>query len=184
MRGPHDWIGIVATGHTYHETLEALRLLGLRTDDDLRDAGIRLLELGMPVPLDPDLIRQFASGLTEIVVVEEKNPTLEWFVKDALYAQNERPVVTGKHAPDGSLAAAGDRHARGRHDRAAAAGAARAAARRSAGAGAVVDPDRRQLIPLSRQPHAVLLLGLPAQLVDEGARRRRWSAPASGATAW
>jgi indolepyruvate ferredoxin oxidoreductase len=103
VRGSHDWIGIVATGHTYRETLEALRLLGLRTDDDLRGAGVRLLKLGLPVPLDPGLIRQFASGLTEVLVVEEKNPTLEWFVKDALYAQNERPVVTGKHAPDGSL---------------------------------------------------------------------------------
>jgi len=102
VRGPQDWIGIVATGHTYRETLEALRLLGLRSEGDLRGAGIRLLKLGLPVPLDPELIRQFASGLTEIVVVEEKNPTLEWFVKDALYSQNERPVVTGKHAPDGS----------------------------------------------------------------------------------
>ena len=102
VQGPQDWIGIVATGHTYHETLEALRLLGLTTDDDLRGAGVRLLKLGLPVPLDPGLVRQFASGLTEIVVVEEKNPTLEWFVKDALYSQNERPIVSGKHSPDGT----------------------------------------------------------------------------------
>ena len=102
VRGPHDWIGVVATGHTYRETMEALRLLGLAGADDLRHAGVRLLRLGLPVPLDPALVRQFAAGLTEIVVVEEKNPTLEWFVKDALYSQNERPVVTGKHAPDGT----------------------------------------------------------------------------------
>jgi indolepyruvate ferredoxin oxidoreductase len=102
VRGPQDWIGIVATGHTYREMLEGLRLLGLHTDDDLRAAGIRLLKLGLPIPLDAALVRQFASGLTEIVVVEEKNPTLELFVKDALYSQNERPIVCGKYAPDGN----------------------------------------------------------------------------------
>ena len=31
-----DWIGIAASGHTYHEVREALRTLGLATDDDLR----------------------------------------------------------------------------------------------------------------------------------------------------
>jgi indolepyruvate ferredoxin oxidoreductase len=102
LRGPHDWIGIVASGNTYHEMREALHVLGLRTDDDVRDAGIRLLELGMPIPLDPGIIRVFAEGLAEIVVVEDKNPTLEWAVKEALYAQAVRPVISGKRAPDGS----------------------------------------------------------------------------------
>ena len=34
-----DWIGIAASGHTYHELREALGLLGLADDDDLRGAG-------------------------------------------------------------------------------------------------------------------------------------------------
>ena len=87
VRGPHDWIGMVASGNTFHEMREALHVLGLRTDDDLRDAGIRLLELGMPIPLDAGIIRTFAAGLAEVLVVEDKNPTLEWSVKEALYAQ-------------------------------------------------------------------------------------------------
>ncbi|MFM2069770.1 MAG: hypothetical protein RLZZ623_33 [Actinomycetota bacterium] len=102
VRGPSDWIGIAASGHTYHELREALRLLGLRTDDDLRAVGIRLLKLGLPIPLDRGLIRSFAAGLTEVMVVEDKNPTLEWAVVEALYSQNERPVVCGKRTPDGS----------------------------------------------------------------------------------
>ena len=102
LRGPHDWIGMAASGNTYHEMREALYVLGLRTDDDVRGAGIRLLELGMPIPVDPGIIRTFAEGLAEIVVVEDKNPTLEWAVKEALYSQNERPVICGKRAPDGS----------------------------------------------------------------------------------
>ncbi len=100
--GPNDWIGLVATGHTYRETTEALALLGLRTADDLRAAGVRLLKLDLPVPIDPALIRDFADGLAEVVVIEEKNPTLEWFIKDALYAQAQRPIVTGKLQPDGT----------------------------------------------------------------------------------
>jgi indolepyruvate ferredoxin oxidoreductase len=103
VRGPSDWIGIAASGHTFNETVEALRLLGLQTHDDIRDAGIRLLQLRMPVPLDPAQIRSFAEGLAEVVVVEEKNPTLELLIKDALYSSVDRPTVVGKRD------AAGDR---------------------------------------------------------------------------
>ncbi|MFM8268120.1 MAG: indolepyruvate ferredoxin oxidoreductase family protein [Ilumatobacteraceae bacterium] len=99
VRGPHDWIGIVASGHNYRETIEALRLLGLRTDDDLRDAGIRVFKVSMPMPIDPAQVREFADGLTEIVVVEEKTPNLEWFVKDALFGRPGHPLVSGKRTP-------------------------------------------------------------------------------------
>ncbi|MEI7547645.1 MAG: indolepyruvate ferredoxin oxidoreductase family protein, partial [Actinomycetota bacterium] len=100
VRGPSDWIGIVAAGHTYHEALEALRMLGFRSHDQLRDAGIRLFHIDMPVPLDPGQVRQFAEGLREVVVIEEKGQNLEWLVKDALYGRANAPVVYGKHAPD------------------------------------------------------------------------------------
>ena len=102
VRGADDWIGIVATGHTYRETIEALHLLGFANDQALRDAGIRILKLGLPIPHDPSVVRQFATGLSEIVVVEEKNPTLEWMIKDELYSLNDRPIVTGKLNPDGT----------------------------------------------------------------------------------
>ena len=102
VEGPNDWIGIAATGYTYYELREALRRLGFAGDEQLRDAGIRLLHLRMPVPFDPDLIRRFASGMTEVLVVEEKNPTLEWLFKDALYDLADRPRVFGKTHADGS----------------------------------------------------------------------------------
>ncbi len=101
VRGPHDWVGIIASGQTYHETVEALRLLGFATDQQLRDAGIRLFKVAMPMPLDAHQVREFADGLTEIVVIEEKAPNLEWFVKDALYAQATHPTVSGKKDPHG-----------------------------------------------------------------------------------
>ena len=103
VRGPSDWLGLVATGSTYGEMREALRLLGLRTDDDLRAAGVRLLRLRLPIPLDVSVIREFADGLAEVFVVEDKNPTLETRVMEALYALAARPMVSGKRAPDGAL---------------------------------------------------------------------------------
>jgi indolepyruvate ferredoxin oxidoreductase len=96
------WIGLVATGFTYYEMLESLRRLGLETADAIADAGIRLLQLRMPVPFDAQLVQEFARGLSEIVVVEEKNPTLEWLIKDALYGGADQPKVVGKTHEDGS----------------------------------------------------------------------------------
>ena len=102
VRTDSDWIGIVAAGHSYFEVMEALALLGLRSADDLRSAGIRLLKIAMPFPIDPALIREFADGLTEILVIEEKAPLLERLIKDVLYSAAQRPIVVGKFAPDGS----------------------------------------------------------------------------------
>ena len=56
----------------------------------------------MPVPLDENQVRQFAHGLAEVLVVEEKNPTLEVLVKGALYTWDERPVVVGRHDEEAS----------------------------------------------------------------------------------
>ena len=78
---------------------EALRRLGL-PHADIEAAGIRLLHTQMPLSIDPNNIRNFARGLDEIIVVEEKNPTLEWLVKDALYGGPHQPRVVGKRHED------------------------------------------------------------------------------------
>ena len=99
---PDDaWIGLVATGFTYHQLLDAVRHLGFADERALTDAGIRLLQLRMPVPFDRSLVRHFARGLDEIVVIEEKNPTLERLIKDALYGAADAPRVVGKTHEDG-----------------------------------------------------------------------------------
>jgi len=100
VRTGDDWIGIAACGHTYHELREALQVLGFGSDDDLRSAGIRLLQLQMPIPLDRHDVRSFAEGLTDVLVIEEKNPTLEVLVRDALYDLADRPRVWGKRDED------------------------------------------------------------------------------------
>jgi indolepyruvate ferredoxin oxidoreductase len=86
--------GIIAGGKTFTDVRQALLDLGL-TDDDLRRAGIRLLRLGMIHPLEPDLIREFATGLESVLVVEEKTPFIETAVRDLLYDLAAGPVVIG-----------------------------------------------------------------------------------------
>ena len=90
------WMGIVASGITYRELREALRRLGLGRDDEIAAAGIRLMCMHMPIPFSPRRARHFARGLTEIFVVEEKQPNIESLMKDALYNEPRRPRVTGK----------------------------------------------------------------------------------------
>jgi indolepyruvate ferredoxin oxidoreductase len=94
---PEDaWIGIVASGITYREVREALRRLGLASNEDVEAAGIRLLKMQMPMPFNPVTVRNFSRGLREILVVEEKSPNIESLIKDALYNQSHRPLVVGK----------------------------------------------------------------------------------------
>ncbi len=91
------WIGIVASGYTYHELLEALRRLGFESLESVEASGIRLLQLQLPFPLDPCVVRDAALGLDELVVVEERNTVIESTVKDALYGASNRPLVVGRH---------------------------------------------------------------------------------------
>ena len=144
------WIGLVATGFTYQQLIEALRRLGLAHLDDIRAAGIRLLQLRMPVPFHRGLVRRFARGLREVVVVEEKNPTLEWLIKDALYSAADRPDVLGKTDERGE--ALMPSHGRMDADAIVAGLRARLAARladRLAPIEQVRPQQRRKLIPLS-----------------------------------
>ena len=95
LRSDHDWIGLVAAGKTYYDLKQALRELDLG-DDELRHYGIRILKINLLSPMDNTIIREFAHGLEEILVLEEKRSFIEHFVRDALYNLAERPRVVGK----------------------------------------------------------------------------------------
>jgi len=100
---PSDaWIGIVSSGITYREVREAFARIGLRSDDEIARCGIRLLKMGMPMPFNPQTVREFARGLSEVFVIEEKRPNLESLVKDALYGTSERPRIVGKQDETGA----------------------------------------------------------------------------------
>jgi indolepyruvate ferredoxin oxidoreductase len=100
-RGQKDVLGIVAAGHTYLDVLAALRRLGIG-EDSLETSPVRLLKVAMPWPLEEDTVREFADGLTEIVVVEEKRSFLEAATRDILYGGPAQPAVTGKRDADGA----------------------------------------------------------------------------------
>ena len=95
------WITIVAPGRTYREVRQALADLGLRTDADVTNAGIRLLRLGMIYPLEPEIVRTAARGVREVLVVEEKRAFVELFVREALYGHAGQPLVAGKRDETG-----------------------------------------------------------------------------------
>jgi indolepyruvate ferredoxin oxidoreductase len=96
---PRARLGVVAAGLTFRDLQEALGHLGV-TSESLGGSGIRLLKLGMVSPLDPTQIREFAAGLTDLVVVEEKRPFVETAIRSILYGRPGAPDVWGKTGPD------------------------------------------------------------------------------------
>jgi indolepyruvate ferredoxin oxidoreductase len=96
IEGARDaWLGIVAAGKPYYDLVHALRALGL-DGAGLERAGIRILKLGLLWPLDHEVAREFAQGLDEVVVAEEKGPFIETLLKEALYGTASAPRILGK----------------------------------------------------------------------------------------
>ena len=89
--------GIVTTGKAWNDVRQALFDLGIddRTADDI---GITVLKIAMPYPFDADTVRDFADGLEELFVVEEKVTLTELQVRNALYPlpDGRRPRVVGQ----------------------------------------------------------------------------------------
>lgn len=95
-------LGIIASGKSYLDVLEALEELGI-DDQAAEEIGIRLFKVAMPWPLEPEGVREFAEGLEEILVVEEKRQVVEYQLKEQLYnwKENVRPRVIGKFDEQG-----------------------------------------------------------------------------------
>jgi len=95
-------IGVVSTGKSWLDVLQALDELGI---DEVKaaDLGIRLYKVAVPWPLEPDGIRRFAEGLEQIIVVEEKRSIIETQIKEILYGTANAPSVIGKTDETGGL---------------------------------------------------------------------------------
>ncbi|MCO4891668.1 indolepyruvate ferredoxin oxidoreductase family protein [Cupriavidus sp. WGtm5] len=103
VEGPNDRLGIIASGKAYSDTRQALLDLGL-DDAACRALGIRVHKVSVVWPLESLSVREFAHGLREVLVVEEKRPLIEQQLKDELYhyPPDARPAVFGKyHHTDG-----------------------------------------------------------------------------------
>jgi indolepyruvate ferredoxin oxidoreductase len=92
---PDAWIGILTAGKTYNDLNQAFLEMGL-DDAALRRYGVRILKMGMLFPMEPTIVREFAQGLEEIFVIEEKRPFLEMFAKQVLYGMANAPRIVGK----------------------------------------------------------------------------------------
>jgi indolepyruvate ferredoxin oxidoreductase len=104
IRGPQDRFGLIASGKAYNDTRQALTDLGL-DEASCQRLGIRLHKVGVVWPLESEGLHEFARGLREILVVEEKRAILEPQIKEQLYhwPDGQRPEVHGKFDnPEGS----------------------------------------------------------------------------------
>jgi indolepyruvate ferredoxin oxidoreductase len=97
MDSPNARYGIMASGKSYEDIRQALRELGI-TEEIAGKIGIRLYKIGMPWPLEPEGVRQFAVGLEEIFIVEERREIVENQVKQELFNWRDdvRPRIVGK----------------------------------------------------------------------------------------
>jgi indolepyruvate ferredoxin oxidoreductase len=95
-------LGLVTTGKSHADTLQALDDLGISMQR-ASDIGIRLYKVGMSWPLEPEGIREFADGLEEILVIEEKRGVIEPQLKEQLFdwQAEQKPIVVGKHDEHG-----------------------------------------------------------------------------------
>jgi len=97
IEGPNDRYGIMASGKAYNDTRQALLDLGLDAITCQR-LGIRVHKVSVVWPLEAQTTREFAQGLKEILVVEEKRQIIEYQLKEELYnlPDNLRPRIVGK----------------------------------------------------------------------------------------
>jgi len=97
MDSPNARYGIMASGKSYEDIRQALRELGV-TPEIAAKIGLRLYKIGMPWPLEPEGVRQFAVGLEEIFIIEERREIVENQVKQELFNWRDdvRPRIVGK----------------------------------------------------------------------------------------
>jgi len=93
--GPRARFGIAARGKGYATLRQALKDAGI-SDEMARMGGLRIWKVGLAWPLDAVAAREFARGLEEVLVVEDRRPVIEPQLRDALYHEAESPRITGK----------------------------------------------------------------------------------------
>jgi indolepyruvate ferredoxin oxidoreductase len=87
---------IVTVGKAHQDVMQALSNLGIG-EDEARALGISIYKVAMSWPLATDLLLAFAGDADEILVIEEKGPTVEGQIKSALFHRaGKRTRVTGK----------------------------------------------------------------------------------------
>ena len=87
----------------------------MQSNDDIASNGIRILEMAVTYPVDTSTIKEFAHGLSELIIIEEKQPIVETAVRDILSGAANSPRIIGKSVHHADPIAP-PRDARHRHD--------------------------------------------------------------------
>ena len=93
--------GIVTAGKSYHDVMRALSFLGIDSEK-ANQVGIAVYKVGCIWPLEPEGLSQFADGLDEILVVEEKKSFLEAQIATLIVNRSQRIALSGKSDPTGA----------------------------------------------------------------------------------
>ncbi len=93
-------IGIVSAGKSWMDVTAALEGLGIDAARAV-DLGLASYKVGMVWPLEPEGLRQFASGLDLLIVVEEKRGLIEAQAREILYGLPGAPAIIGKRDEKG-----------------------------------------------------------------------------------
>jgi len=93
--GDADRLGIVTAGKSYADLRQAFTDIGM-DGEALGRSPIRILKVGLCYPMDGSTLAEFAEGLEQIVVVEEKRDFVEMQVKAALHDAGLKVPVSGK----------------------------------------------------------------------------------------
>ncbi len=101
---PQPRLGIVATGKGYLDLRQALVELGV-TDEIAENLGIRVYKVGLTWPIEAERALRFATGLKDILVVEEKRGFVEDQLLRLLYNvdASRRPSIVGKTDENGAV---------------------------------------------------------------------------------
>ena len=99
--GRNPKIGIITTGKSYLDVRQAFDELGI---DELKcnELGIRLYKVACAWPLSQRELKEFATGLDLIIVVEEKRSLIEVQVREELYGTANQPICIGKKDEQGN----------------------------------------------------------------------------------
>ncbi|QNN58952.1 indolepyruvate ferredoxin oxidoreductase family protein [Diaphorobacter ruginosibacter] len=93
--------GIVTSGKSWLDLRQALADLGI-DEARARQLGLAVYKVGMVWPLEPIGLREFALGLEQVIVIEEKRGLIEGQIKEILYGEADAPRVIGKRDEQGA----------------------------------------------------------------------------------
>lgn len=103
LESPKKKFGIVAMGKEWRNVQQALRDLGI-TEAKAKSLGINILKVAMPFPSDDALYRDFAEGMDEVLVIEDKREQIQNGFTRGCYdlPEKKRPRIVGRYDEKGN----------------------------------------------------------------------------------